>query len=289
MTDPEAGEIACNKCGLVLPEKALSLEPEWRAFTPEERATKTRVGASTSLTKFDKGLSTSFQPYTDVSGKTLPFETRLKMLRLRRWNMRAVLHSSVHRNLSLAMTELKNLSDKLHIPKSVQEEAALIYRKALSEGLVRGRSISSIIAASLYMACRLTRTPRNLNAIGKASTRNKKEIARCYRLIQQKLKLKMPVDDPMKYVSKIASKTGLSQKTQNLATDLLQKAKKINAVVGKGPMGLAAAALYIASIINIQKITQKELADAAGVTEVTVRNRYKKLAKDLRLREINFL
>jgi transcription initiation factor TFIIB len=236
------------------------------------------------LKQFDKGLSTTFQPYRDTYGKALPMKERLKMLRLRKWNIRARMYSSAERNLSQAMRELKRLADKLNIPSSVEENAALIYRKALDRGLVRGRSIRGIAAAALYAACRLTRTPRSLKEIVEASTRSQKEIARCYRLIQRSLNMKMPIDDPIKYVSKIASKSGLDQQTQNLAIDLLQRAKKIKADVGKGPAGIAAAALYIASIITNHKITQKELANAADVTEVTVRNRYKGLDKNLNLR-----
>jgi transcription initiation factor TFIIB len=171
----------------------------------------------------------------------------------------------------------------LHIPASVEENAALIYRKALDEGLIRGRSIKSIAAAALYAACRLTRTPRSLKEIAEASTRRRKEISRCYRLLQRELEIKMPFDEPIKYVPKIASFAGLNQKTQNIAIGILQKAKKIKADIGKGPAGIAAAALYIASIMDGKKVTQKMLAKAADVTEVTVRNRYNGLDKSLGL------
>lgn len=193
------------------------------------------------------------------------------------------MYSSTERNLSQAMNELTRLTDKLHIPRDIAEHAALIYRKALDQGLIRGRSIKSIAAASIYTACRLTRTPRSLNEIVEASNKNQKEVARCYGLIQRKFKMNMPIDNPIKFVSNFASKAGLNQKTQNIAMDLLQKAKKRNATVGKGPTGIAAAALYIASIMNNEKNTQKNLASAAEVTEVTVRNRYKGLLKDLSL------
>jgi transcription initiation factor TFIIB len=205
------------------------------------------------------------------------------MMRLRKWQIRARTDSSTQRNLSHAMNELTLLSDTLHVPTDVEENAALIYRKALDEGLIRGRSIQGIAAASLYAACRLTRTPRSLNAIVEASTRSRKEISRCYRLLQRELDIMMPVDNPAKYVSKIASQSGLSQKTQNRAMEFLEEAKKIKADVGKSPAGMAAAALYIVSIMKGEKITQKELAKAAEVTEVTVRNRYKRLVKDLGL------
>ncbi len=283
VTDIETGEIACSQCGIVLQDEILDQKPEWRAFTPEETRAKARTGPPTSLKRFDKGLSTTFQPYKDTYGRALPMRERLKMMRLRKWNIRSRVHSSAERNLSQAMNELTRLSDKLHIPASVEENAALIYRKALDEGLIRGRSIKRIAAAALYAACRLTRTPRSLKEIAEASTRRRKEISRCYRLLQRELEIKMPFDEPIKYVPKIASFAGLNQKTQNIAIGILQKAKKIKADIGKGPAGIAAAALYIASIMDGKKVTQKLLAKAADVTEVTVRNRYGGLNESLDL------
>jgi transcription initiation factor TFIIB len=274
VTDSGSGEVVCSKCGLVIEDLMLEQKPEWRAFTPEEMRAKVRTGPLTSLKQFDKGLATTFQPYKDTYGRSLPTRERLKMMRLHKWNIRARVHSSSERNLSQAMNELTRLSDKLHIPASVEENAALIYRKALDEGLIRGRSIKSISAASLYAACRLTQTPRSLKEVAEASTESRKDISRYYRLIQRELEVNMPVDGPAKYVSKIASKVGISQKTQNTAIQLLQEAKKRNAIVGKGPMSMAAATLYIAANMNGETITQQEVAEAAGVTEVTIRNRY---------------
>jgi transcription initiation factor TFIIB len=261
----------------------LDQTPEWRAFTPQERRTKTRVGSPTSLKQFDKGLSTTFHPFRDTYGRALPMKQRLKMMRLRKWQIRSRTRSSTQRNLSKAMSELTRLSDNLRIPMTVAENAALIYRKALDEGLIRGRSIKSIAAASLYAACRLTRIPRSLKTIVQASPRSRRDISRNYRLLQRELNLKMPIDDPVKYLPKIASNAGLDQRTQTLAIDLLQRAKDMRGVVGKGPAGIAAAALYIAAFMNGKNVTQRKLASAAGVTEVTVRNRYKGLDKSLGL------
>jgi transcription initiation factor TFIIB len=283
VTDRDTGEVLCSGCGLVITETLLDRKPEWRAFTPEERRAKVRVGAPTSLRQFDKGLSTTFQPYRDAQGKALPMTERLKMLRLRKWQNRARVHTSAQRNLSQAMNVLTRLSDTLRIPHDVAETAALLYRKALDAGLVRGRSIKSLAAAALYAACRVTRTPRSLKGVVEASTRDRKEISRCYRLLQRELNIQMPIDDPTKYVSKIASIAGLSQKTQNLAIRLLQEAKKAKVIVGKGPAGIAAAALYIAAFMNGKNVTQRKLAKASGVTEVTVRNRYKGLDQSLGL------
>ena len=286
VTDRDSGEVVCSKCGLVVSDLILDQEPEWRAFTPEEQRAKARAGAPTSLKQFDKGLSTTFQPYKDAYGRSLSINERLKMMRLHKWNIRATVHSSAERNLSQAMNELARLTDRLHVPSDVDEHAALIYRKVMGKGLTRGRSIKGFAAASLYAACRLTRTPRSLKEITDASPMKPKDVSRCYRLLQQELAMNMPVDGPAKYVSKIASKAGLSQKTQNTAMQLLKEARKRWAVVGKGPTGMAAATLYIAATMNGEKITQRELAKAAEVTEVTVRNRYKDLDElfDLGLR-----
>lgn len=282
--DYGVGEIICGVCGLVVYEKVMNEGPEWRAFTRQETAKRSRVGTPTSLTIHDKGLSTVINRVDrDSFGRRLPSATRLKMLRLRKWNIRARVHSSVDRNLAQAMAELDRLTDKIVVPNSVKEQAAFIYRKALDKGLVRGRSILAIAAASLYAACRFTRTPRTLKEVTKASMVKKKDVARCYRLLIRDLDLRMPIADPIRCIPKIASKGHITEKTQQIAIEVLRNAGKVGAIAGKDPMGLAAASLYIACVMAGQKKTQKELADISGVTEVTVRNRYKGLRKVLNL------
>jgi transcription initiation factor TFIIB len=256
--------------------------PEWRAFTQEEKASRSRVGVPTSYSVHDKGLSTAIgRVDRDAFGRKLPLSTRLQMWRLRKWQIRSRVHSSVDRNLAQAMAELDRLSDKVYLPGSVKEKAAVTYRKALDKGLVRGRSIAAIAAASLYAACRTTSTPRTLREISEASLVDKKDVARCYRLLLRELDIKMPIANPLTYISKIAERTGISGRTQGLAIKLLRDAKRKRAAAGKDPMGLAAAALYIACLMKGEKKTQKDIAEAAGVTEVTVRNRYKTLKKQL--------
>ena len=183
----------------------------------------------------------------------------------------------------IAMGELQRLSEKLHIPSSVKEMAAVIYRKALDRDLVKGRSIAGIVAGCLYAACRFTKTPRTLKEITEASLRGQKEISRAYRLVIQNLQMEMPIDDPMDYATKIAEKAGVSSDVEGLAIKIIRDAKNNHATMGKDPSGLAAAALYIASRLKKEKITQKRLAKAAGSTEVTVRNRTKGLVKRLYL------
>jgi transcription initiation factor TFIIB len=181
------------------------------------------------------------------------------------------------------MGELERLSGKVNISPPVKEKAAVIYRKALDKGLVRGRSINAIAAAALYAACRGSGTPRTLREIAKASLVDKKDVARCYRLLLHELDVHMPVADPLTYVSKIAEKNEISGKIQGAAIAILREARRKRVAAGKDPVGLAAAALYIACLQHNERKTQKDIAEAAGVTEVTVRNRYKDLEKQLNL------
>jgi len=282
--DPGSGEMICGTCGLVMKETMLNEGPEWRAFTPMEKNSRSRVGVPLSFAVHDKGLTTMIgRVGRDAFGRQIPMDTKLKMLRLRKWQIRSRVHSSMDRNLAQAMAELDRLTDKLHIPPSIKEKSAVIYRKALEKGLVRGRSISAITAASLYAACRMTQTPRTLREVSAQSPIEKKDIARCYRLMIRELNIQMPKPDAQLRVPKIAAKVGVGEKTQQKAVEILRDATKAKTTAGKDPMGLAAAALYIACVMCDEKRTQKMIADAAGVTEVTIRNRYKGLKEALKL------
>jgi transcription initiation factor TFIIB len=282
--DYDSGETICGDCGLVLYEQMLDKGPEWRAFTIQEKASRSRVGMPTSYSIHDKGLSTSIsQIDRDAFGRKLPQSTRLQMWRLRKWQIRSRVHSSTDRNLAQAMAELERLSSKVSTSPPIREKAAVIYRKALDKGLVRGRSINAIAAAALYAACRKSGSPKALREISEASLVDKKDVARCYRLLLKELDFHMPISDPLSYVSKIAEKNRVSGRTQGTAIGILRVARQKRFSAGKDPMGMAAAAIYIACLQNDEKITQKDIAEAAGVTEVTVRNRYKSLKKQLKL------
>ena len=271
------GEEACSECGLVTSEDIMDPGPEWRAFTSAEKAKRPRAGMARSYTLYDMGLSTNFGGNRDARGNRLDPETRNKMNKLKRYDTRTKLDDTWGRNLSIAMAELDRLSTHLHIPQAVKEHAAVIYRKALKQDLIRGRSIDAFVAASLHAACRLHRIPRPLKNVSKASTREHPEVSRSYRLLLRELKLKMPVDDPMKFVSGIASKLDIRQDTEHKAINILRKAQERNGLSGKDPRGIAAAALYMACIDNDDKRIQKDVAAAAGTTEVTLRNRLRGL------------
>jgi transcription initiation factor TFIIB len=284
ITDTASGELFCSNCGYVIKEKIEELGPEWRAFSKEEKESRSRAGVPSSLAMHDMGLATMIGVEDrDASGKALPASMRATIERLRTWDGRSQVHEPIDRNLRQAFSELDRLADKLSVSDVVIEKAAYIYRKALEKGLVRGRSISALIAAALYAACRDTETPRTLKDVAQVSNVKKKDIARCYRLLLRELDLKMPVVDPIKCVSRIASKAGLSEKTKRRAIEILRKAAETRTSAGKDPMGLAAAALYVACVLEGENKTQKDVAEAAGVTEVTIRNRYKGLKAALNL------
>ncbi len=232
----------------------------------------------------DMGLATIIGPTNrDATGKPLSASMKSTIERLRTWDSRSQVHEPVDRNFRQAFSELDRLKDKLAVGDAVIEKAAYIYRKALEKGLVRGRSISALIAAALYAACRDTETPRTLKDVGTASNIKRKDIARCYRLLLRELSLRMPVVNPVNCVSRIASKADLSEKTKRDATKILRTAEELKISAGKDPMGLAAAALYVACVTNGENKTQRDVAEAAGVTEVTIRNRYKGLKIALNL------
>jgi transcription initiation factor TFIIB len=282
VTDNESGEMYCSECGIVLSEKIQELGPEWRSFTQDEHGDRARAGAPTSLTMHDMGLATVINPINkDASGRPLTTSMKSTIERLRTWDSRSQVHEPIDRNFRQAFSELNRLKDKLAISDAVIEKAAYIYRKALEKGLVRGRPISLMMASALYAACRDTATPRNLKDVEEAANIKRKDIARCYRLLVKELDLKMPVMDSILCVARIASRIDIAEKTKRHAVSVLKKAQKYEVSAGKDPMGLAAAALYLACVKNGEDRTQRDIAEAANVTEVTIRNRYKGLKESL--------
>ena len=281
VTDENSGELFCAFCGFVINDKIEDTGAEWRSFSNEE-SNRNRVGAGTSLTMHDMGFSTVIGAANkDSTGKPLSASMRSSIERLRTWDSRTQAHSSSDRNLRQALNEMDKLKDKLALADAVIEKAAYIYRKAMEKKLVRGRSIQGLVAACLYAACRNTETPRTLDDVAKGINIRRKDVARCYRLLYRELEFKMPVVDPVKAVSRIASIVELGEKSKRKAVDILNQAKKIGIVAGKDPMGMAAAALYIACITSGEVKSQKQISIASGVTEVTIRNRCAGLRKML--------
>jgi len=282
ITDMEIAELICGRCGYVISERLEDSGPEWRSFL-DDKTNKARTGAGTSITRHDHGLSTVINPINkDAVGKPLSYSMKKTLKRLRVWDSRSKVHYSVDKNLRHALSELDIMKDKLALSDAIIEKAAYIYRKALDKKLVRGRSITALIAAALYAACRETETPRTLNDITAAINITRKNLALCYRMVVKELDLKMPVVDSAQCIARIASKAGLSEKTKRYAIEILRKAEDNKISAGKNPMGLAATALYISCVKNGENHTQRDLAEAANITEVTIRNRSKGLLELLK-------
>jgi transcription initiation factor TFIIB len=281
VTDETNGELFCGSCGFVISDKLEDSGAEWRTFSNDD-INRARVGAGTSITMHDMGLSTIIGTANrDSAGRPLSIRIKNSIERLRTWDNRSQAHSSADRNLRQALNEMGKLKDKLALVDSVIENAAYIYRKAMEKKLVRGRSIYGLVAACIYAACRNTETPRTLDDIAKEINIRRKDVARCYRLIFRELELKVPVVDPVKGISRIASMVELSEKSKRKAINILNVAKDIGVVAGKDPMGIAAAALYLACIDTDEVKSQKDISLASGVTEVTIRNRCAGLRKIL--------
>jgi len=277
ITDSTTGEMFCGKCGFVINERTDQYGPG-RTFSDNPNGNKSHAGDRTSLTRHDRGLSTIINPINkDSAGKPLSASMKSSIKRLRIWDSRSNVNSSVDRNLQHALGELLKMKEKLSLSDAIAEKAAYIYRKAMEKKLIRGRSISALIAAALYASCRESGTPRTIKEVSRSNDIKKGDLAACYRMLLRELDLKMPVVDSVQCIARIASQTGLSEKAKRYAMKILKKAEEDQMLSGKDPMGMAASSLYLASLKIGEKSSQKSIALAAGVTEVTIRNRCKGL------------
>ena len=280
--DYERAEIICNSCGLVIDEKIIDTGPEWRAFDHEQRMKRSRTGAPMTYTIHDKGLSTVIDwRNKDRTGKDIASSKRAQMYRLRKWQQRIRVSNATERNLTIALTELDRIASRLALPRNVRETASVVYRHAIEARLIRGRSIEGVVAASLYAACRQCKVPRTLDEIAEVSGLNRKEVGRTYRYIARNLEINLNPTSPVDYVARFASDLNLSGEVQSKAIEIIKNAIDIELTSGRGPTGISASALYMASVLLGEHRTQHEVADVAGVTEVTIRNRYKELAERL--------
>ena len=275
ITSDGGGELVCEDCGLVIEDENIDRGPEWRAFNHSERQSKSRVGAPTTQTMHDKGLTTQIDwKDKDAYGRSLSSEKRSQMHRLRKWQERIRTKDAGERNLQFALSEIDRMASALGVPRSVREVASVIYRRALNEDLIRGRSIEGVATACLYAACRQEGIPRSLEEVSDVSRVEQKEIGRTYRYVAQVLELKMEPVDPKQYVPRFASELDLSEEVQSKANEIIDTTAEQGLLSGKSPTGYAAAAIYAASLLCNEKKTQREVADVAQVTEVTIRNRY---------------
>jgi len=280
--DHSRAELVCKNCGLVIDEDFIDYGPEWRAFDSDQREKRARTGAPMTYTIHDKGLSTMISwQNRDSYGKSIPTRNRAQLYRLRKWQRRVRISGSTERTLAIALSGLDRLASSMSLPRTVRETAAMISRKAALKKLARGRNIEVVTAASLYAACRQCNVPRTLDEISNTAHISRKEVGRTYRYISRELELKLMPTSPQDYISRFCSVLKLSADVQAKTLEILQEATRRELTSGRGPTGIAAASIYIASVLCGERRTQREVAETAGVTEVTIRNRYKELAEKL--------
>lgn len=282
MRDYDQAEIVCMNCGFVIAAKLADRGPEWRAFDDEQRAKRARAGAPLTYTIHDKGLSTMIDWHDrDIYGKRLSPGQKAQIYRLRKWQRRIRVSDATERNLAFALSEITKIANGLNLPKNILETASVIYRKAVKEHLIRGRSIQGVTSASIYVACRQCGLARTLEEIAQASNINKKEVGRSYRFLIKELDYFIPPLKPSQYITKFSNQLTMQGKVEEIAQKILLTARDLKLTSGRGPTGIAAAASYIASVLTGERKTQREIAEIAQVTEVTIRNRYKELVERL--------
>ena len=281
ITDSYRGEVFCGGCGLVLVQNLDDTTNENHSYSSEDFMKNARTGPATSLTMFDKGLSTVIGANKDSSGNNLSAKTKLEFNRLRTWDQRS--KSRKTSSLSKAFTLLHGMKIKIGVTDNVVETAAYIYRKAVNAKLTRGRTMASLISASLYASCRQNNIPRTLDDIAEAGNVERRILSRDLRTIIKKLNLNLNQYDTTSFITKISNNMNLSEKTKRDAFEILKRCEDSKITAGKHPVAQAAASLYIASILNGEKMSQKKFSNESGVSDVTIRNRAALIKSTLKL------
>ena len=280
--DPERGVRVCTLNGQIIEDVVIDERVDYRAYDEEERRRRARVGGPLSPAKQHMGVTVGYA--IPATGKPRGLSRTRRLEAIRRALAYGTTLTSVEKNINQALRKLDDLAQALDVPQHVKEEAARIYREAAQKGLTRGRSIESVVAAALYAACRRLQIACSIQRIAETlgfreGTDPRREIARCYRLLVRDLGLSIPVINPENFVSQITSELGLPDSVAAEAVKIVRLAKEAGITAGKDPSGVAAAAVYIAAIKQGFRKTQKDVASKAGVTEVTVRNRYKEIVQ----------
>ncbi len=281
--DYRHGELVCSGCDLVIEDRLMDPGPEWRAFNAEQREKRNRVGAPTTETMHDRGLYTMIDHRDrDIYGNNIKPETRTRMRRLRKWDKRSKVQDSKDRNLSFALNEIDRISSQLHLPRYVKERGAFLYRQTVENNLLRGRSIEDVAAGAVYASCRQSGIPRTLDEIADVTKCDRKDVGRAFRLLTQKLNIKVAPPNALEYIPRFACELGVNDSVSMKAVRMAEEVVKRGLSSGKSPQGIAASVLYMASVLEDGKgVTQKAVAEVADVTEVTIRNRYKEIAENM--------
>lgn len=286
ITDNFTGEIVCGSCGIVLKERVETLSPEWRSLSPaDDRA---RGGFPSSLLIHDTGLSTyigtvaapapdqqagdsenssSGSVYVHRASRPIPVN------RLRKLNAMSVSSAPVSRNLKKATWEINRVCSSLGLAWQVAERSAYFYRKSLQKSLIKGRSISGFVAASIYLACKERMIPRTIDEVCRAAGVNRPFATHCYKILIGEMHIEPPITDPFRNIAKISAKAGVEERVSRRAREILSSVASHTAVTGKNPLVLAAAALYLATVEHRLNVTKTVIADAAEVSTISLRKR----------------
>ena len=281
ITDFYTGEVACSTCGAVSSQKAVDTGSETIGLTGEEYQNNSRVGRKISLKMVDMGLSTIIESQDkDVTGKALSNENRRMFYRLRMWDRNSRSALSV-KSFQKAFTLLDGISTKLALPESVVEHTAYLFRKIAAKKILTGRSTATMTCATIYIACRLSNTPRTLQDIAKAGNIKKKNLQRTYRFLVKELEMYPKAYNPKEFVTRIAKEISISERTERLAFKILKIATDKNVSTSKNPMAMAAAAIHLASVLNGEKVSQLRISEASHISAVTIRDRTKEIRKKI--------
>lgn len=266
--DWERAELVCSNCGLVLMESIIdNNHSDKRAYTAEERKQREHRGAPLSPMLSNYGLTTKIDT-KQCNGK---------LKRIKQWNERL---TWAQRNLLIATNEIRRIGALLALPKQVEENAAILYRKVFKLQLLRGRSINSFVPSCVYLSCRINKIPRTLNEICKISKSRAKTIRHSTHIIVRELNLKISALSASDLIPGLINKLHLSNDTEKRALEIIKEGEDSGSMLGKDPKGVAAAAIYIACMENGERRSQSVISEKTGITEVTLRNRYKELKED---------
>lgn len=274
--DYSRGELVCANCGLVIRDNLIDPGREWSNHNPKDSDAKASTGGPVTYTFHDKGLPTEISwRNVDVYGRRVPARNKSQLYRIRGLQRRLRTANATERNLMVAFCTIDRICSNLSLPKTIRESAAFIYKRAKLRGIVKGRSVESVAAVSIYVAARRISMPRTIGELAKATGSLEGDISRTYRIMSRKLQLSLQPTMPQDYISRFCSELNLDMGVEVKSLDILTSIDGTTASIGKSPQGSAAAAIYMAALMLGSKRTQAMVAAVSGVTEATLRNRLK--------------
>lgn len=278
--DYARGELLCETCGLVLDETQIDQGPEWTAYDSEERDRLSRTGAPRSYTSQSINLTTVIPSSNrDSRGNAIPAKEMEKFYRMRKLQHHSGHSKPGERSLPDTLRALDRVSSLLELPRAIREEAGFICKRALEKGFLRGRSIDALVAAAVYASCRINGVPRTLEELSATTGMQRKVVAKVYGALARSLQLRVPPSKPADYISRFCSELGLGTTVETEARRILKEIDDVDGSLSLSPIGTSAAAIYLASLACGERRPQKAIAKVAGVSEVTLRNRFQLVSK----------